>query len=62
MNEELRAKLQAMIDHDFELAEEHVAEMKRKYGIRSDLLDTFYRNVCSDLESEFGLDLKGVRK
>ena len=31
MNDELKAKLQAMIDHDYELAEKHVAEMKSKY-------------------------------
>lgn len=60
MNEELKAKLQAMIDHDYELAEEHIKEMKRKYGIRSDLLDNFCRFVCFDLAREYGLDMKGV--
>lgn len=60
MNEELKAKLQAMIDHDFELAEELVKKMKSEYGIRSDLLDNFCRFVCFDLAREFGLDMKGV--
>ena len=62
MDEELRAKLQAMIDHDFELAEKHVAEMKRKYGIKSDLADSFCLFVCFDLARKFGLDMKGVDK
>ena len=60
MNEELKAKLQAMIDHDYELAEKHVAEMKSKYGINSDLNDNICRLVCFDLAREFGLDLKGA--
>ena len=60
MNDELKAKLQAMIDHDYDLAEKHVAEMKSKYGIRSDLNNNFCLMVCYDLAREFGLDLKGA--
>ena len=62
MDNKTKEKLQAMIDHDYELAEKHVKEMKRKYGIRSDLLDSFCRFVCFDLAREFGLDMKGVDK
>lgn len=60
MNEELKAKLQAMIDHDFELAEKQVAEVKKKYNIKANLTDTFCFFICFDLAREFGLDLKGV--
>lgn len=60
MDEELKAKLQAMIDHDYELAEKLVEVMKSKYGIKSDLNDTLCRLVCYDLAREFGLDLKGA--
>lgn len=60
MNEELKAKLQAMIDHDFELAKEQVREQKEKYNINADLKDKFCFFVCWDLKREFGLDMKGV--
>ena len=60
MDEKLKAKLQAMIDHDYELAEKLVAKMKSEYGIKSDLNNDFCFMVCYDLAREFGLDLKGV--
>ena len=60
MNEELKAKLQAMIDHDYELAKEQVKEQKEKYNINADLNDKVCFFVCWDLAREFGLDLKGV--
>lgn len=60
MDEELRTKLQAMIDHDFELAKEQVAEQKEKYNINSDLKEKFCFFVCWDLAREFDLDMKGI--
>ncbi len=60
MNEELRVQLQAIIDHDYELAKEQVKEQKEKYNINADLKDKFCFFVCWDLAREFGLDLKGV--
>ena len=62
MTEEEREKLQAMIDHDFELAKKHVKEMKEKYNTKSDLMDSFRYFVCYDLESYFDLDMKGATK
>jgi hypothetical protein len=60
MDEELRAKLQTIIDHDYELAKEQVAEQKEKYNINSDLKDKFCFFVCWDLKRMFDLDMKGV--
>lgn len=60
MNEELKAKLQAIIDHDYELAKEQVKEQKEKHNINADLTDKFCFFVCWDLKREFDLDMKGV--
>ena len=60
MNEELKAKLQAIIDHDFELAKKNVEESKKKHRLSKSLKDSFCFFVCWDLQNEFGLDLKGV--
>ena len=62
MNEELKAELQAIIDHDYELAKKQVAESKEKYNINKDLEDTFCFFVCWDLARNYGLDMKGVGK
>ena len=60
MNEELKAKLQAMIDRDYELAEKQVVELKKKHNIKGNLNDIFCYFVCFDLAREVGLDLKGA--
>jgi hypothetical protein len=60
MDEELRAKLQEMIDHDFELAKQQVVEQKEKFNINSDLKEKFCFFVCWDLKRVFDLDMKGV--
>jgi hypothetical protein len=62
MNEELKKKLQSMIDHDFELAEKEVARLKAKGWKTPNVQDTFCFFVCWDLAREFGLDMKGVDK
>ena len=59
MNEEAKKKLQAIIDHDYELAKEHVAKAQAE-GRMSNLDNTFCFFVCFDLVREYGLDLKGV--
>jgi hypothetical protein len=59
-NEELMAKLQEVIDYDFELAKQQVVEQKEKYNINSDLKAKFCFFVCWDLKRIFDLDMKGV--
>lgn len=60
MNEELKKKLQEIIDHDFELAKKTEEECFQKYGTQKDIEKTFCKFVCWDLAKRFGLDLKGV--
>ena len=59
MNEEAKRKLQAIIDHDYELAKEYVAKAQAE-GRMSNLDNTFCFFVCLDLAREYGFDLKGV--
>lgn len=60
MDEKLKAKLQAMIDRDYELAEKHVAKAEAEGRPKPNLVDTFCYFVCWDLAREVGLDLKGA--
>ena len=60
MNEELKKKLQEIIDHDFELAKKNVEESKKEHRPSKSLEDSFCFFVCWDLQNTFGLDLKGV--
>lgn len=60
MDEKLKAKLQAMIDRDYELAEKHVAKAEAEGRPKPNLVDTFCYFICWDLAREVGLDLKGA--
>ena len=60
MNEELKTKLQALIDHDYELAVKEVTRLKAEGLKTPNVQDSFCYFVCFDLAREFGLDMKGV--
>ena len=60
MDNKTKEKLQALIDHDYELAVKEVARLKEEGLKTPNVQDSFCYFVCFDLAREFGLDLKGV--
>lgn len=60
MDNKTKEKLQALIDHDYELAVKEVARLKEEGLKTPNVQDSFCYFVCFDLAREYGLDLKGV--